>query len=411
MALVRLTVSVILLSPLHFNRLTPISSVAFYVVWMVSLLNIFPCRTFGAGAPQTAKVAAIYAYSGACAEANASSVRGVRMAVKEINAAGGLLGKHLELLEFDNLSTPIGAKLAALKAVHSDVVAIIGAAFSTHSIAVAKVAQHYGIPMITNISTNPMVTRIGDYIFRVCYNDQVQGDVMGRFARKELKVKTVVTIFDVTSDYSMGLCRTFEKAFLDAGGTSLAQLSYQSQQPNFHNLVDQIRMIQPDAFFLAGHGESARIIQEAVRKGVTSIPLGGDGWDDGSFYKLGGDKIKSGYYTTHWCPSSESGLSRRFVARYGRAGAILAPTALAYDAVNLLADAILRAGSFQRAKIRQALAQTKDFQGITGAIAFDAFGDPVKNVVIMKILDGRTTYLKQVQPGAEDKTLTLHSPE
>jgi branched-chain amino acid transport system substrate-binding protein len=397
-----------LLSLLHFNRLVQSPSSVIYAVLMACLLNVFPSQTFGAR--QAIKIAAIYAYSGPCAETNATSVRGVRMAVKEINVAGGVLGKRLELLELDNLSTPIGSKLAALKAVQNDVVAIIGAAFSTHSIAIARVAQEHGIPMITNVSTNPLVTRIGDYIFRVCYNDQLQGDVMGRFAYEDLKVRTVVAIFDVTSDYSMGLCRIFEKSFSDAGGTLLARLPYRSQQPNFHNLVDRLRMIQPDAFFLAGHGESARIIREAARKGVSSIPLGGDGWDDESFYRLGDDKIKSGYYTTHWSSSSESELSRQFVARYGRATAILAPTALAYDAVKLFADAIMRAGSVRRTKIRNALAQTTDFKGVTGTISFDDFGDPVKNVVIMKIQDGRTIYLKQVNPGEKSKQLTLHSP-
>jgi branched-chain amino acid transport system substrate-binding protein len=394
-----------LLSYANLNRSAPVASAAIVVVLMVCLLGVFPCPVLGS--QQTVRIAAIYAYSGPNAEANASSVRGVRMAVKEINAAGGLLGRRLELLEFDNLSTAIGSKLAALKAVQNDVAAIIGAAFSTHSIAVARVAQDHGIPMITNISTNPQVTRIGDYIFRICFNDLLQGDVMAQFARDELKARTVVTVFDVTSDYSMGLSDIFEKTFQNAGGVSLAKLPYKPHQPNFHHLADQIRSLHPDVLFIAGHGESARIIQEAARKGVRSIPLGGDGWDDDSFYSLGGDKVKSGYYTTHWSPSSESELSRQFVARHGHSGVILAPTALAYDAVNLLANAIKRAGSFQRIKIRNALAETRDFKGVTGTISFDKFGDPVKNVVIMKIQDGRRIYLKQVCPDKKIKTQAL----
>jgi branched-chain amino acid transport system substrate-binding protein len=394
-----------LLSDANLKVSVPASSAAIIAVLMVCLLSVFPCPALGS--QQTVKIAAIYAYSGPSAEANSSSVRGVRMAVKEINAAGGILGRRLKLLEFDNLSTAIGSKLAALKAVQNNVVAIIGAAFSTHSIAVARVAQDHGIPMITNISTNPQVTRIGDYIFRICFNDLLQGDVMAQFARDELKARTVVTVFDVTSDYSMGLSETFEKSFLNAGGISLARLPYKPQQPNFHNLADQIRSLHPDVLFIAGHGESARIIQEAARKGVRSIPLGGDGWDDDSFYNLGGNKVKSGYYTTHWSPCAESDLSRQFVARHGNTGVILAPTALAYDAVSLLANAIKRAGSFQRIKIRDALAITRDFKGITGTISFDKFGDPVKNVVIMKIQDGRRIYLKQVRPDGKVKTQTL----
>lgn len=381
--------------------------VSIAVVLMLCLLNIFPFPA--RGDRQAIRIAAIYSYSGPLAEDNVSSIRGVRMAVDEINAAGGLLGRSLELLEIDNLSTPIGSRIAALKAVQNNVAGIIGAAFSTQSIAIARVAQDHGIPMITNISTNPQVTRIGDYIFRVCYNDLFQGDIMGRFARQELKVRTVVSIFDVASDYGLGLSRAFERAFLNAGGVLLARLPYKTQQPNFRSLVDQVRSVHPDALFIAGHGESARILREAAQKGVTSIPLGGDGWDEERFYSLGGDKIKLGYYTTHWRPAIGSELSNRFAARGGHPDVMRPATVLAYDAVNLLADAINRAGTIQHAKIRDALAATRDFKGVTGTISFDDFGDPVKSVVIMKIQDGHSICLKQVNPGQVGKTPTLGS--
>jgi len=385
------------ISHAKFGRPAHDSIALILVALLLCALLVSPCLSL---ADQKAiKIAAIYSYSGPLAGASITSVRGVQMAVKEINAAGGIIGRRLELLEIDNLSTPIGAKQAALRAVQNNVAAIIGAAFSTHSIAVAHVAQDHGIPMITNISTSPLVTRIGNYIFRVCYNDLFQGEVMGRFARKELKARTVVTAFNVASDYSLGLSRTFEAAFLEAGGVSLARLPYKTQQPNFRNLVEQVKSIRPDALFIAGHGESARIAQEAAQMGIQSIPLGGDGWDDDSFYNLGGDKIKLGYYTTHWSQSIETEASRQFIARHGHSGVILAPTVLAYDAVNLLADAITRAGSVQRIKIRNTLAETKDFKGVTGTINFDAYGDPVKSVVIMKIQEGRRIYLKQVHPG------------
>jgi branched-chain amino acid transport system substrate-binding protein len=395
------------LSQSNPSESTPASTLSISGLLILCLLSIFPCTA--RGDQQAIKIAAIYSYSGPLAEANASSVRGARMAVEEINAAGGVLGRRLELLEIDNMGTPIGSGIAALKAVENDVTAIIGAAFSTHSIAIARVAQEHSIPMITNISTNSRVTRIGGYIFRVCFNDRLQGDVMGRFAREELKIGTVVTVFNVASDYSLGLSRTFEKAFSDAGGVLLARLPYTTKQPHFRNLVEQIRSMQPDALFIAGHGESARILQEAAQENVQSIPLGGDGWDNVSFWKQGGDEIKLGYYTTHWSPSIESELSRQLVARGELGGPVQAPTVLAYDAVKLLADAITRAGTVQRDKIRDALAETRGFKGAAGTITFDAFGDPIKRVVIMKIQDGRRFYLKQVNPIEGDKTTSLHS--
>lgn len=366
---------------------------------MVLFFSLLLAGPNSAECKQTIKIAAIYALSGPAAEANSSSTRGVRLAVEELNASGGVLGMPFELIEIDNLSTPIGSKVAAVQAVKHKVTAIIGAAFSSHSIAIARVAQQNRIPMITNVSTNPSVTRIGDYIFRVCFNDLLQGEVIGRFAREQLEAESVVAVFNVASDYSLGLMNTFEKAFLKRGGVMLAKIPYRKQQPNFRKIIEQAKSVQPDAIFIPGHDESARIIVEALHKDLKAIPLGGDGWDEQSFYNLGGNLIKLGYYTTHWNQAIETAQSKKFVARYHHSEMILAPTALAYDAVQLMADAIERAGTTDRSKIRAALALTRGYKGVTGTISFDNYGDPVKSVVIMKIQEGRPVYLRQVTPG------------
>lgn len=363
----------------------------------------FPSLLFAGPNPakckQTIKIAAIYALSGPAAEANRSSTRGVRLAVDEINASGGVLGMPFELIEIDNRSTPIGSKVAAVQAVKHKVTAIIGAAFSSHSIAIARVAQQNRIPMITNVSTNPLVTRIGDCIFRVCFNDLLQGEVIGMFARERLEAERVVAVFNVASDYSLGLTNTFEKAFSKRGGVMLAKIPYKKQQPHFRNIIEQAKSVRPDALFIPGHDESARIVVEALQKELNAIPLGGDGWDEQSFYNMGGNLIKLGYYTTHWNPAVESAPSKKFVAHYHQSGTILTATALGFDAVHLLADAIERAGTIDRSKIRAALARTRGFEGVTGTISFDNHGDPVKSVVIMKIQDGRPVYLERITPG------------
>ena len=344
------------------------------------------------------KIASIYAFSGPAAAYNSSSVAGVRFAVKEINARGGILGRPVDLIEFDNRSTPIGSKVAADSAVQADVAAIIGAAISSHSIAIAKVAQENGIPMITNVSTNPMVTQVGDYIFRACFTDGLQGAVMGHFARNELKAESVVVLFNVSSDYSMGLARTFEDAFVKQGGTVLAKVPYKDRQPHFRDLSARVKAVHPDVVFIAGHFESAGIVQELVHEGVTAIPLGGDGWDEETFYDRGGKKIALGYYTTHWSQDIDTAVSARFVKRYSASGRIFTGTALAYDAVWLLADAIKRAGSIEHNDVRKALAQTSAFEGVTGRLSFNTDGDPLKDVVIMMIRNGRPVYLKRVTP-------------
>ena len=351
---------------------------------------------FSAHATDPIRVASIFAFSGPAADANRSSVQGVRLAVNEINATGGVAGRTIELLELDNLSTPIGSKVAADAAVRADVAAIIGAAFSSHSMAIAKVAQSHEIPMISNVSTNPAVTLIGDYIFRVCFNDFFQGRVMAKFARQEIKIERVVTIYDITSDYSIGISATFERAFTKMNGVGLAKIPYKARQSNYRNIAALISSADPDGFFIAGHDESGRIIAEAVKSGVNAVPLGGDGWDESSFYEMGGHMIKTGYYSTHWNQDIETAASRQFVNRYGKSGQLWSTTALAYDAVHLLADAIKRAGSTKRASVRNEIARTRNFEGVTGTISFDKNGDPIKNVVIMHIKEGRPVFLKQV---------------
>jgi branched-chain amino acid transport system substrate-binding protein len=347
---------------------------------------------------QAIKVASIYAHSGPAAEANATSIRGVRMAVEEINASGGVLGRQLKLIEIDNLSSPIGSKVAADQAVAKNAAAIVGAAFSSHSIAIAKVAQANRIPMISNVSTSPQLTGIGDYIFRVCFDDRLQGRVMAEFACRDLNARRVAILFDAASDYSLGLSAIFEKSFSQSGGTVLAKLPYIGSQPNFRAVVSRAMALDPDVLFIPGHDESARIITEAVRSGKKAevIPLGGDGWDEENFFNQGGYQIKLGYYTTHWTQTIENKQSRHFMARYRKSGLIVAPTVLAYDAVMLLADAIRRANSADSTAIRNALASTDGFKGVTGIISFDKNGDPVKSVVMMKIENGRPVFLRQI---------------
>ena len=344
------------------------------------------------------KIASIYSFSGVAAQTNEPSIRGVRHGVQEVNSRGGVLGKKIELIEFDNKSTPIGSKVAADKAVKANVSAIIGAAYSSHTIAIAKVAQANNIPMITNVSTNTMVTQIGDYIFRVCYSDPFQGEVMATFCRQELKVSTAVIFVDLTSDYSMELSNEFQRCFEKRGGKTLAKLTYKHSQRSYHHLVLQAKKMNPDALFIPGYDESALIIKNALGAGIKAIPLGGDGWESSSFFNSGGVALKRGYYCTHWAEEVGNEISRQYVKKYKKNEQIKASEVLAYDAVLLLVDAINRAGSTDRGKIRDALAKTKGFKGVTGTITFNDKRDPIKNAVIMKIKDGCGYYFKSVRP-------------
>ncbi|MCP4351458.1 MAG: ABC transporter substrate-binding protein [Desulfobacterales bacterium] len=349
-------------------------------------------------AEDTVNIAAICALTGPAAEDNTSSLLGVRIGAEEINKQGGIIGKKINLLMFDNLSTPIGSDIAAEKAAEAGVTAIVGAQWSSHSIATAKVAQSKQIPMISSISTNPEVTKIGNYIFRVCFTDDFQGSVMARFARKDLNAATAVVFTNLTSDFSLKLSEIFMKNFEHLGGKVVTEVGYKHKQKNFDKQIQQAGKAGSDVLFLSGHDETGLIVKQVRDAGISSVPLGGDGWSPPSFMSKGGSELKQGYYCTHWSKSADSEISRSFVRKYKNNKNFSVSTALAYDAIMVLADAIRRAGSTDRDKIRDALARTRSFKGVTGTISFDANGDPVKNAIIMEVRNGKPHYFKTVEP-------------
>lgn len=345
------------------------------------------------------RIASIFAFSGPAASDNLLSVRGIRFAVQEINRTGGLLGENAELIEYDNRSTPIGAKIAADKAVHDGATAIIGCAWSSHSLAVARVAQANAVPMITNVSTHPDITAIGDCIFRVCYTDPFQGWVMTSFARNQLKARTGVTFKNLTSDFSMSLAREIRKTFEASGAAILADVIYKHRQESYRETVLQAVKLRPDIYFFSGHDESALILKEARRLGLKLLPVGSDGWGSESFFRMSGSTVPIGYYCTHWSEEIDSPRSRAFVKKYKRDGEVIYPQEpLGYDAVMVLADSVRRAGSLDRARIRKALSQTRDFPGVTGDITFNQQGDPAKPAVIIRIADGQQSFIEIIHP-------------
>ncbi len=363
---------------------------------LILLIGLIPGH--GIQAAEPVKIASIYAFSGVAAESNRPSFEGVRYGVTEINQRGGILGRPVELIEIDNRSTPIGAKVAARRAVEADVTAVIGASWSSHSLAVAKVVQPQGIIMITTDSTNPQVTLVGDNIFRVCYTDTFQGQVMARFAREHLKAVDAIVFINIASDYSLGLAQAFSTFFKNAGGTILGSIHYKRKQDRYENVMDQARAFRPDVLFIPGHDESARLILAAQEAGIEGIPLGADGWSTEIFFERGGNRIIRGFYCTHWSEKVDNQASREFVDRYRRPDYTLSTEPLGYDAVLLLADAIERAGTLERAAVRAALAATRNYAGVSGAITFNASGDPLKATAIMAIENGRRQYLKSVGP-------------
>lgn len=377
------------------HKITRASSLAIYCIFF--MMNMAGCSSYSR-AEESIDIAAIYALTGVAAENNASSLLGVRLAVEEINRKGGVLNKPVKLLVFDNGSTPIGSATAAERADRANVVAILGSAWSSHSLAVAKVAQERSIPMITNYSTSPTVTAVGNYIFMVCFTDDLQGNAMAKFARTDLKAETASVFINLNSDFSLGFAQIFQERFERFGGKVLLELEYKSKQQDFSQLVQQVKAANTDIVFLSGHDESGGIARQLQEAGVRSIPIGGDGWTEPSFLNAGGNTLKRGYYCTHWSEDYDSDKSRAFVQRYGERESFGAGAALGYDAVLLLADAIQRAGSLDRSRIRTALEDTRSLEGVTGPMDFTSSRDPAKGAVIMEIVDGNPRYLKTVEP-------------
>lgn len=344
-------------------------------------------------------IAAIYALTGPAAEANAHALRGIGWAVDEINRQSGIKGIPVHLRVLDNRSTPIGSTLAARAAVEAGVLAIVGPDWSSHSLAVARIAQQAGIPMISTLSTNPEVTRIGDFIFRVCFTDDFQGKVIAAFAHRNLNAAIAVILVDVTSDYSLKLSEIFRVHFERFGGRVSAELEYKHRQRQFGDLIRRTLDAVPDVIFIPGHDESGFLAAQIQDAGASAVFLGGDGWSTPGFFRKGGASLKRAYYTTHWSSRMDTAYAKAFVRKYAiQADSADDNVALGYDAMMLLADAMGRAGALERKAIRDALSETRAFQGVTGAISFNADGDPEKDIVFMEIREGTPRYLKTMAP-------------
>jgi branched-chain amino acid transport system substrate-binding protein len=360
------------------------------------LLSVHPARAKDANNP--IRIGAVYSQTGSNAHAHAPSVAGVRLAVKVANGQGGVLGRPVEVTVFDSRSMPIGAKKAAEDAVNSGVVGIIGPSWTNHALAAAEVAQRHHVPLISCHATHPKVTQVGPYIFRVCFTDTFQGRVMARFARLDLGLSRVAILRDITSDYSMFLARIFRREYANLGGTLTVEVDYKPNQTMYDQEVQQLKASDPEGVFIPGHHESGLLARVCQEHGAGSVYLGGDGWTPGSFLRMGGSKIGRGYYCTAWSRELTHEISKRFVARHGHRDDLNASLVLSYDATSVLINAIKRAGQTDRQKVREALADTRGFKGVSGNITFDHNGDPVKGAVIMAVENGRVRFLKHISP-------------
>lgn len=331
-----------------------------------------------------------------------SSNKGVRLALDEVNSKGGVKGKKIKLITLDDQSKNEEAAAAVTRLItQNKVVAIIGGVASGRSKAAGPIAQQNKIPFVSPSSTNPDVTKIGDYIFRVCFIDPFQGFVMAKFTTENLKLKKAAILRDVKNDYSVGLADVFSAEIKKMGGEVLADLSYQSGDIDFKAQLTQIRSKAPDVIYIPGYyTEVGLIAQQAKQLGIKAVLMGGDGWDSTKLAEIGKDAVNGHYFSNHYSTESNDPVVAEFIqkfkAKYNETPDALA--ALGYDAAKILVQAMERANDLSSKSIRDELAHTKDFPGVTGKITLNDNRDAVKSAVVVQVEGEKRKYITTISP-------------
>jgi branched-chain amino acid transport system substrate-binding protein len=332
-----------------------------------------------------------------------SGINGVLMVADEVNQLGGIKGRRIDVVIQDDRGSPEESARLTSKLIDQDkVIAIIAGGVSGNSRAAAPKAQASHVPFISPSSTDPAVTQTGDYIFRACFVDSFQGDVMARFAADNLHAQKAAIIFDFNSPYGRGLTEYFELSFAKFGGRIVSKQSNTQGDDDFKGQLSSIRAAEPDVIYIPGYYSDVTTIAKQARMiGLTQPLLGGDGWDAPELWQLGGDALNGSYISTHYSVDDPSPAIQTFVERYKQRYGNLLPdahAALAYDAARILIDAITRAGTTDGDKVRAALAQTKNFPGVTGVISMDADRNAVKPAVVLKLQDAKFIYEERIEP-------------
>jgi len=349
------------------------------------------------------KIGEIASLTGKEASFGQSSHKGTQLAIEELNAADGVLGRPLKLITEDNQTKAGESATAARKLITRDkVVALLGEVASSRSLEMAPIAQSSKIPMISPSSTNPKVTAVGNYIFRVCFIDPFQGTVMAKFAREDLGLRRVALLTSVSSAYSVGLSKFFKERFIAEGGEIALEQKYSEGDKDFRAQLTAIKATGVAGIFIPGYySEAALIAKQARELGITASLLGGDGWEAPQLMEIGGAALEGCYYSTHYSPEDSSAAAQTFVKKFkARFGGETpdAMAALGYDSVLVLADAIKRAGGTEPEALRAAIASTRNFIGVTGNNTLDADRNASKAAVVVAIKDGRLNFFKSVAP-------------
>ena len=376
--------------------------------WIV--LTVLTCSlAFGGCAPKETndiRIGVNAEITGSKPTVGDSCKNAAQLLVTQVNADGGLkVGDKkwpVTLFIEDNEDKPESAAAVAKKLIsQNNVLAILGPNASGNAIPAARICEDAKVIMITPWSTNPKTTENMKYVFRACFVDDFQGQVMAKFARDNLKANTAAVLYDVASEYNKGIAEIFKKEFEAMGGKVVAFESYTKDDKDFSSQLTKIKAANPDVLFLPNYYNEVPLqVQQARRLGLTCAIIGSDSWGSDELLKLGGKDLEGCFFSTHYAPDIATPEAQKFIkdyeAKYGKKPDDVA--ALTYDSLNLLLTAISKAGSLDRQKVRDALANITEFEGVTGKMKFKGTGDPIKSAVIIQIKDGKFTYFDSVAP-------------
>lgn len=349
------------------------------------------------------KVGLVGSLTGAQATFGQSTHKGVELAINEINEAGGVKGTKLKLVSLDDQGKADEAATVVNRLISQEkVIAVLGEVSSKISLAMAPIAQQYKVPMISPSSTNPDVTKKGEYIFRVCFIDPFQGHVMAKFAIENLKINKVAVLTDVANDYSVGLADFFKQTFKKMGGTIVVEQSYSANDIDFKSQLTAIKTKGPEAIYVPGYyGDVGLIARQAQSLGIKVPLLGGDGWDSPKLREIAGKSIVGSYFSNHYSFEDKAQHVQDFITRFKKAYGVVPDglSALGYDAGKVLIEAMKRSSNHIDPKeIRKEIANTKNYQGVTGLITMDQNRNPVKSAVVLKVSDSGFKYQTTITP-------------
>jgi len=378
------------------------------IISSVLALSLFTGCSSSTANTDTIKVGLNFELSGPVATYGQGVTNGIELAVEEINKNGGVLGKQIELVKVDNKSEATeSANVSTRLATRDKVVAMLGAATSGNTKAASPAAMQNKVPLISASATADDITvdsngKVREYVFKTCFSDSFQGIMMAEFAFNDLGLKNAAVLSDTTSDYAQGLSKNFQNTFTKLGGKVLTEEAYQAKDTDYKAVLTKIKGLNPEVLFVPGYYEEVGlIIRQARELGLNVAILGADGYESPKLTEIAGnDALNNVYYSSHYSSMDASPevvkLKENFNAKYNKDPDSF--NALGYDLAYFLADALERAGEADSEKLKEALATTKDFKGVTGNLTIDENHNPVKSVTIIEMKDGVPTFLKTLDP-------------